>query len=178
MAFAFFGWVAFGRKRGPGKTISRMSFCIGTGLVNFTSVAGLIAVIFLLAQVDAIEIGRGLILIVPAMTGLASGVLALGRSQDAGKGRFSAAMTVIPVAGLFVVFAKPALNPARPPYRPRNRMLRFLIGFVALGIGSAVPLLVLPYGSQRHPRDETPPAVTTGSDYAALSATIPRLGSR
>jgi len=174
LAVAFLGWVAFGHKPGPGENVSLMRYCIGIGAISLVSFIGVLAVTYLAARTGNYEVAPGLSLAIAAMAGVALGLLALGRSHDAGGGRRFAAIGIIPVVGLWLAFAGPVADPARPPYQPRNKFLRFVIGFGALLIRTAVPqILELAVGG-RLPNDGEPSALATEAELAALNANMPQ----
>lgn len=174
LAVAFFAWVAFGHKPGPGENVSLMRYCVGAGLISFVSVAGGVAVSYLAARSGNFDLAPGLSLLIAAMAGVAFGMLALGRSYDAGRGRWFAALGIVPLAGLFLLFAAPKPDPARPPYQPKNKFLRFVIGFSALLVGTALPqLLELAVGG-RLPSEGEPSALQTEAEFSAINATLPK----
>jgi hypothetical protein len=70
-------------------------------------------------------------------SGAYAGLMALGRSVDSGGRRAFAVFGLIPFANLWLAFAAPIPDPARPPYMPKSAFLRFLVGFLCLFIGSA-----------------------------------------
>lgn len=129
---------------------------------------------YLTARTGNFEMAPWLNLAIAAMAGVAFGMLALGRSHDAGKGRGFAAIGIIPIVSLWLMFAAPSPDPARPPYKPRNKFLRFIIGFSALLVGAALPqVLELAIGG-RLPREGEPSALATEAEFAAINATMPQ----
>jgi hypothetical protein len=174
LAVAFFGWVAFGHRPGPGENVSLMRYCVGVGLISFVSVLGVLAVSYLAARTGNFDLAPGLNLVIAAMSGVALGILALGRSHDAGGGRRFAAIGIIPIVGLWLLFASPAPDPARPPYQPKNKLLRFVIGFTALLVGTALPQVLELAISGRLPNEGEPSALATEAEFAAINATMPQ----
>lgn len=174
LALAFLGWVAFGHKPGPGENVSLMRFCVGAGIIAFVSTAGVLAVTYLTARTGNFETAPWLNLAIAAMSGVAFAMLALGRSYDAGKGRGFAAIGIIPIVSLWLMFAAPAPDPARPPYQPRNKLLRFVIGFTVLVVGSALPQVLELAVSGRLPNEGEPSALQTEAEFAAINATMPQ----
>ncbi len=173
LALAFFGWVAFGHKPGPGENVSLMRLCIGSGLIGLLSTLGVVAVSFLSGFTGHPELAIWLSLVIAAISGVALGMLALGRSHDAGKGRRFAAIGIIPLLGLWLMFAAPAPDPARPPYQPENKLLRFVIGFVALLIGSAVPQAI-EFALISLPNNEEAFASQMEAEFAEINAGLPQ----
>lgn len=174
MTLASLGRVAVSRKPGPGENVSRMRLCIAYGLLNLAIMTGAVAVTVLTIWTNAPGMGPWLLLALAALYGSAFGRLALGRSHDAGRGRGFAAMTFIPIAGFYPMFAAPAPDPARPPYKPKGRALRFLIGFVVLVVGSSLPVVLTIPLRESLPHAGEPTALLTEANVAAINAKLPK----
>lgn len=139
---ATLGWVLFGRFPGPGDGVSTMRYACGIGGISLASTASVIGISFFSGLGGFLDLAPQLQLLIAAMAGLSYGMLALGRSKDVGKGRGAAALGIIPIANLWLMFAAPSPDPSRPPYRPKNKLLRFLIGFSVLVVGTAAPRIL------------------------------------
>lgn len=137
----FLGYVVVGPLPAPGAVISRMGYFVRTGALALGSVlAIMLATAFL--KTFAVWAPPWAYIATSLAIGLAAGayagLVALGRSLDSGGGRGFAALGIVPFGNLFVAFANPNSNPARPPYLPTNAFIRFLIGFFTLVLGSAI----------------------------------------